>query len=192
MNRLSFGTIVTQAKSGIVASHVPMLIDQSMGELGTIFGHVARGNSQWRDSLPHSQGLAIFLGPDAYISPRWYETKKESGKVVPTWNYVAIHARGQVNFFEDTERIRQIVTRLTTHHEADSSEPWHITDAPAEYVNGELKQIVGFEMPVVSIEGKWKMSQNRPETDRNQVVTKLLERDRLGDKDVSNLMKRHG
>ena len=160
-----------------------MLIDQSRGERGTIFGHDARGKMQWRDSFPDSQGLAIFLGPDAYISPRWYETKKETGKVVPTWNYVAIHARVQVNFFEDTERIREIVRKLTTCHEADSTEPWQVTDAPADYVNGELRQIVGFEMPVSSIEGKWKMSQN-------QVRSKLLERDRLRDKEVSDQMRR--
>ncbi|HEX4919466.1 MAG TPA: FMN-binding negative transcriptional regulator, partial [Candidatus Bathyarchaeia archaeon] len=94
INRVSFGTIITMAKSGILASHVPMLIDRSRGELGTLFGHVARGNLQWRDSLPDGQGLAVFLGPDAYISPSWYKTKEETGKVVPTWNYIAIHVRG--------------------------------------------------------------------------------------------------
>jgi transcriptional regulator len=169
-----------------------MLIDGSRGELGTLFGHVARGNAQWRDSSPGGQGLAVFLGPDAYISPSWYKTKKETGKVVPTWNYVAIHVRGPVTFFEETERIREIVTKLTEHHEADSKKPWKVTDAPADYIGGELKQIIGFEMPIAKIEGKWKMSQNRPRSDRDSVVTNLLERDRLRDEEVSREVKRRG
>jgi len=192
VNRVSFGTIVTLAKTGILASHVPMLIDRSRGEFGTLFGHVARGNLQWRDSVPGGQGLAVFLGPDAYISPSWYKTKEETGKVVPTWNYIAIHVRGPVNWFEDTERIRGIVTNLTGHHEADSKKPWHVTDAPADYVDGELKQIVGFEMPVAKIEGKWKMSQNRPEEDRSRAATNLLERDRPKDREVSREIQRLG
>jgi transcriptional regulator len=192
VNRLSFGTIITLTKSGMVASHVPMLVDRSRGELGTLFGHVARGNAQWRDSSPGGQGLAVFLGPDAYISPSWYKTKKETGEVVPTWNYVAIHVRGPVSFFEETERIRGIVTKLTGHHEADSKKPWEVTDAPADYIDGELKQIVGFEMPIAKIEGKWKMSQNRPKSDREGVVTNLLERDRLRDEEVSREVQRRG
>jgi len=188
VDRVSFGTIITLTRTGMMASHVPMLIDRSRGERGTLFGHVARGNVQWRDSLPGGEGLAVFLGPDAYISPRWYKAKEENGKVVPTWNYVAVHVRGPVTFFEETEIIRKIVTKLTVHHEADSAEPWKITDAPREYVDGELRQIVGFEMPIGKIEGKWKMSQNRSEADRKNVGTKLLERDRLRDGEVSREM----
>lgn len=190
VNRISFGTIVTAGKSGILASQVPMLIDKSRGKLGTLFGHVARGNMQWRDSVSDSQGLAVFLGPDAYISPNWYEKKRGTGKVVPTWNYVAIHARGPVIFTNHTETIRQIVTKLTEHHERGSPNPWKVTDAPAEYLAGELKQIVGFEMPIEKIEGKWKLSQNRPEADRENVITNLLERNRPKDAEVSREMKR--
>jgi transcriptional regulator len=192
VNRLSFGTIITTTKGGILASHVPMLVDSTRGEFGTLFGHVARGNAQWRDSALGGQGLAVFLGPDAYISPSWYRTKVDTGKVVPTWNYIAIHVRGPVTFFEETERIRGIVTNLTEHHEADSSKPWKITDAPGNYIDEELRQIVGFEMPIVKIEGKWKMSQNRPEADQKNVIARLLERDRLRDKEVSTEMKRRG
>ena len=190
VDRVSFGTIITVTTSGIMASHVPMLIDRSRGDLGTLFGHVARGNSQWRESSPEGHGLAVFLGPDAYISPSWYKTKEETSKVVPTWNYVAIHVRGPVTFFEEAERLRGIVTKLTEHHEAYSKKPWKITDAPPDYVSGELKQIVGFEMPIVKIEGKWKMSQNRSDADQNSVMTHLLERDRLRDEEVSYEMKR--
>jgi transcriptional regulator len=189
VDHISFGTLVTVNTSGISASHVPMLIDRSRGELGTLFGHVARGNSQWRDSPAGGQGLAIFLGPDAYVSPSWYPTKKETGKVVPTWNYVAIHVRGPVTFFEDIERIREIVTKLTKHHEAGSKKPWEVTDAPADYIDGELRSIVGFEMPIAKIEGKWKMSQNRPEGDRESVITNLMDRHKLRDEEVSREMK---
>ncbi len=192
VNRVSFGTIISMTKSGILASHVPMLIDRSKGDHGILFGHVARGNAQWRGSSPGGEGLAVFLGPDAYISPRWYKTKEETGKVVPTWNYIAIHVRGPVIFFEDTARIREIVTKLTEHHEAYSKKPWKVSDAPPDYINGELKQIVGFEMQIVKIEGKWKISQNRPEADRDSVMINLLERDRLRDEEVSYEMKRRG
>jgi transcriptional regulator len=188
INRISFGTIITMGNSGILASHVPMLIDKSRGERGTLFGHIARGNMQWRESSPENQGLAVFLGPDAYISPNWYETKTETGKTVPTWNYIAIHVRGPVRFFEETERIRDIVTKLTNHHEADSTEPWQVTDAPADYINKELKMIIGFEMPIVKIEGKWKMSQNRSQTDRDSVMSNLVERNRLKDREVAHEM----
>ena len=192
VNRVSFGTIITVTKSGILASHVPMLIDRSKGDPGALFGHVARGNAQWRESSPGGEGLAVFLGPDAYIAPRWYKTKEETGTVVPTWNYTAIHVRGPVTFLEDTARIREIVTKLTEHHEAYSKKPWKVTDAPPDYINGELKQIVGFEMQIVKVEGKWKMSQNRPEADRDSVMINLLERARLRDEEVSYEMKRRG
>jgi transcriptional regulator len=192
VDRISFGSLITLNKSGILASHVPMLIDRSKGELGTLYGHVARGNTQWRDSAAGGQGLAIFLGPDAYVSPSWYQTKKETGKVVPTWNYVAIHIRGPVTFFEEKEKIREIVTKLTKHHEADSKKPWEVTDAPANYIDGELRSIVGFEMPIVTFDGKWKLSQNRPEPDRESVVTHLMERDKLRDEEVAREMKGRG
>ena len=134
--------------------------------------------------------MATFLGPDAYISPSWYQTKKENGKVVPTWNYVAIHVRGPVTFFEETEGIREIVTKLTKHHETGSKTPWKITDAPANYIEGELGSIVGFEMPIVSIEGKWKLSQNRPEADHENVIANLKKRDKLRDQEVASDMNR--
>ena len=190
VNRVSFGTIITTNESRIMASHVPMLIDSSRSERGVLFGHIARGNMQWRESSPGVEGLAVFLGPDAYISPRWYKTKEETGKVAPTWNYVAIHVRGPVTFFEDTARIREIVTKLTEHHEAYSEKPWKVTDAPPDYIDRELRQIVGFDMEIVEIEGKWKMSQNLPETDRKNAIVKLLERDRHRDKEVSSEIKR--
>ena len=186
VQRLSFGTLVTSAPLGIMASHVPMMLDLSAGGNGRLYGHVSRGNHQWRDTPSGSEGLAIFLGPDAYITPRWYQTKKETGKVVPTWNYTAIHARGPVSFIEDAEWLRVAVTSLTRHHESAAENPWEVRDAPEAYIAGELKTIVGFEMPITSIEGKWKMSQNRPEADREGVIAGLEERNAGLDSDVSD------
>ncbi|MDA4137308.1 MAG: FMN-binding negative transcriptional regulator [Thaumarchaeota archaeon] len=192
IRKIGFGTLVTSAASGMLASHVPLLLDASRGERGLLYGHIARGNLQWRDTLPGSEGLAIFLGPDAYVTPRWYQTKKEDGKVVPTWNYVAIHVRGPVTFFEDPERLREVVTELTTLHESGAEDPWEVTDAPADYIQTQLKSIVGFEMPIARVEGKWKMSQNRPEPDHEGVIAGLDERDQNRDAEVSAEMRSHG
>ncbi len=169
----ALGTLVTLGEAGLEASHVPMLIDPEPAPYGTLTGHVSRANPQWRRSAADVQALAIFPGPDAYISPAWYATKRQSGKVVPTWNYVAIHAYGALRFFEDAERLLRLVTRLTETHEAGRPEPWAVSDAPAEFVRGMLKGIVGFELPIVRLEGKWKMSQNRPAEDRSGVIDGL-------------------
>jgi transcriptional regulator len=154
-------TLVTVGASGIEANHVPMLIDAEPAPFGTLLGHVSRGNPQWRRSDPAVESLAIFRGPDAYVSPSWYQTKKDSGKVVPTWNYVAIHAYGRVEFFDDPVRLRAIVTRLTERHEGGRAAPWAVTDAPEDFIAAQLQKIVGFVMPIARLEGKWKMSQNR-------------------------------
>jgi transcriptional regulator len=192
IRKIGFGTLVTSAASSMLASHVPLMLDTSRGEQGILYGHIARGNLQWRDTTPGSEGLAIFLGPDAYVTPRWYQTKKEDGKVVPTWNYVAIHVRGPVTFFEDPERLREVVTELTALHESAAEDPWKVTDAPVDYIQAQLKSIVGFEMPITRVEGKWKMSQNRPEPDREGVIAGLEERNQIRDSEVSTEMRSHG
>jgi transcriptional regulator len=166
-------TLVTLTDAGLIASHVPMLLDPDPAPYGTLIGHLARPNPQARGAAPGVQALAIFSGPDAYITPSWYATKQENGKVVPTWNYVAIHAYGAVEFFADAERLRDVVTRLTERQEAPRAEPWAVTDAPSDYIDGMLKGIVGFALPIARLEGKWKMSQNRPEADRAGVVAGL-------------------
>jgi transcriptional regulator len=173
-------TLVTLREDGLIASHVPMLLDAEPAPYGTLLGHVARPNAQARGAVPGVQALAIFHGPDAYITPSWYATKRETGKVVPTWNYVAIHAYGPVEFFDDRERLRAVVTRLTERFETPRAEPWAVTDAPADFIDGMLKGIVGFALPIARLEGKWKMSQNRPPADRAGVVAGL-ESDGLGD-----------
>jgi transcriptional regulator len=170
---IRLGTLVTLGSDGLEASHVPMLIDAEPAPFGTLSGHIARTNPQWRRIAAGTEALAVFLGPNAYVSPSWYPTKQEHGKVVPTWNYVAIHAAGPVEFYEDGDRLLALVTRLTETHEAPRSQPWAVSDAPADYVRGMVKGIVGFELPIARLEGKWKMSQNRPAEDRTGVVDGL-------------------
>jgi transcriptional regulator len=173
IRRCGIGTLVTFERGEMIASHVPMLIDPDPAPYGTLIGHVSRGNPQGRAVEAAVETLAIFLGAEAYVTPSWYATKRETGKVVPTWNYVAVHAYGPVRFFSDKERLLDIVRRLTATHEAGRADPWAVSDAPADFVDGLLKGIVGFELPIRRLEGKWKMSQNRPAEDRAGVVAGL-------------------
>jgi len=175
IREIGLGTLVTLGDDGLSASHVPMLIDTEPRPFGTLTGHIARANPQWRTVKRDAAALAIFLGPNTYISPSWYETKQQSGKVVPTWNYVAVHARGRLRFFDDRESLRRIVTRLTEKYEASRAEPWQVTDAPADYIDAMLKAIIGFELTIDALEGKWKMSQNQPLENRAGVVESLTE-----------------
>lgn len=166
-------TLVTLGSEGLEASHVPILLDEGEGPFGIIRGHLARANPQWRRAATETLALAMFLGPDAYVSPNWYATKRETGKVVPTWNYLAIHAYGRVEFFEDAERLRAIVTSLTQRHEGRREKPWAVSDAPEDYIQAQLRGIIGFRLPIDRLEGKWKLSQNRPEVDRRGVIEGL-------------------
>jgi len=156
---------------GLIASHVPLLLDPDPAPYGTLIGHLARPNPQARGAI--GEALAIFQGLDAYITPSWYATKRETGKVVPTWNYVAIHAAGPITFFDDPDRLLDVVTRLTEKQESGRAAPWAVSDAPADFVQGMLKGIVGFAIPLARLEGKWKMSQNRPAEDRAGVIAGL-------------------
>jgi transcriptional regulator len=173
IRRTGLATLVTLTADGLVASHLPMLLDPEPAPYGTLVGHLARPNPQAQGTAPGVQALAIFQGPEAYITPSWYETKRQTGKVVPTWNYVAIHAYGTVEFFDAPDRLRAVVTRLTERHEAARAEPWAVSDAPANFVESMLKGIIGFQLPIERLEGKWKMSQNRPAQDRTGVVAGL-------------------
>ena len=174
IRRASLGTLVTLGSKGLIASHVPMLIEPEPAPFGTLIGHIARANPHWQQTSAEIEALAIFLGPDAYVSPSQYATKRKTGKVVPTWNYVAVHAYGPVRFYDDAARLLDLVTRLTDTHEAHRQERWRVSDAPADYTRGMLKAIVGFELPMVRLEGKWKMSQNRPAEDVPGIVEGLL------------------
>jgi len=173
IRRIAFGVLVTLGDDGMTASHVPMLIEPAPAPFGTLWGHIARANPQWRTARAGAEALAIFTGPHSYISPGWYATKRATGKVVPTWNYVAVHAYGALRFIDDHEHAREHLARLTDTHEAGRPEPWKITDAPQEFLQGMLRGIVSFELAIARLEGKWKMSQNRPEEDRAGVVEGL-------------------
>ncbi len=167
-------TLVTLAADGLIASHVPVLLDGEPAPYGTLHGHLARPNPQAKGALPGTEALVIFHGPEAYISPSYYETKRQNGKVVPTWNYVAIHAYGPITFFSDPDRLLDVVTRLTTREEGNRAAPWAVSDAPADFIDVMLKGIVGFVLPITRLEGKWKMSQNRPAEDQSGVVQGLM------------------
>lgn len=160
------GALVVMTVSGLDANHIPLEIDPDPAPLGTLRGHIARANPLWREAAPDGEALVIFQGPDTYISPAWYPTKQETGKVVPTWNYAVVHAHGRVRFIDDRAWLRAFVERLTNRHEAARTDPWRITDAPADYIEAQLGGIIGLEIPVARLVGKWKVSQNRPPQDR--------------------------
>jgi transcriptional regulator len=162
-------TLVVPTADGIEANHVPMLLD---GDAGILRGHVARANGVWR-TAPNGDALAVFHGPQAYITPSWYRAKAEHGKVVPTWNYAVVHAHGSLRWIDDAAWLRALVTRLTETHEAGFSAPWHVADAPRDYVDQMLRAIVGFELKITRLEGKFKLSQNRAAADIDGVVAGL-------------------
>ncbi len=169
----SLASVVTLGPDGLIANHVPLLLDPEPGPLGTLRGHVSRMNPQWRDSLPHISALAMFQGPSAYITPSWYRTREETGKVVPTYNYVVVHAHGPLRIYEDPELLLRNVRALTELHEAPLARRWSVEDAPADFIREQLKGIVGIEIPILRLEGKWKVSQNRVSADRQGVIEGL-------------------
>ena len=180
-------TLVTDGPEGLEANHLPLLLDER-GALGTLVGHVARANPLWHRAEGR-RALAVFLGPDAYVTPSWYPAKRRTGEVVPTWNYVAVHAHGALRFFDDEARLLALVTRLTERHEGGRPEPWSVRDAPEAYVRAMLRGIVGLELAVDRIEGKWKMSQNRSAEDRAGAADGLA---REGRADVAALVRSGG
>ncbi len=173
MRHHPLATLVTRSGNGMVADHIPFMIDAGRGEKGVLRAHVARANPLWRTHPPDTEALVIFGGADHYITPSWYATKRETGKVVPTWNYVAVHAFGPIVVFDDEAWLRQQIGELTARQEAERSAPWAVTDAPAEFVATQIKMIVGIEIPITRIEAKWKVSQNRPQADRAGVIEGL-------------------
>jgi transcriptional regulator len=179
-------TIVTVGDNGLVANHIPMLIREEPAPFGTLIGHVARGNSLWRSA--GSDVLAVFTGPEHYISPSWYVEKQKHGKVVPTWNYAAVHAHGKLQAHEDREWLLDLVTRLTEANESRFERPWKVSDAPEDYVQGQLKGIVGIEIRIERLEGKWKMGQNRSAEDRSAAAEGLRRTGSAAAQDVADLM----
>ena len=152
------------------ATHVPMLLAPDGGAFGTLHFHLARANPQWRAVTQGAPALAIFPGPDGYISPSWYASKAEHGRVVPTWNYVTVHAEGTLEIFEDPEQLGALVTRLTAHHETSRPAPWQVSDAPKSYTDAMLRAIVGVAMKITSLQGAWKLGQNKNQADRASLL----------------------
>jgi transcriptional regulator len=181
-------TVVTHL-GGLDAEHLPLLLEPTPAPLGRLVGHVARGNPLWSRLGAGAPALAVAVGPDAYVTPSWYPSKRETGRVVPTWNYVAVHAHGTLRAFDDRERLRGVVGRLTERHERGRPAPWTVADAPADYLEDMLAGIVGVELTIERLEGKWKTSQNRTAPDRRGVAEGL---DAAGERELASHVLRHG
>jgi transcriptional regulator len=216
IDEIAFCTLVTLNGSGLIGSHLPMLLDPSVGEHGVLRGHLAKGNPQTADLAAGVDALAIFLGPDAYVSPAWYPSKREHGKVVPTWNYVAVHAYGRLEVKPDPAWLLGFVTSLTERHEAERvgkanahspaghssgqpplktqrdalsrAEPWQVSDTPPDHLQSMLKGIVGLELTITRLEGKWKLSQNQKPADADAVLSNLSASPDPGDRAVAEAM----
>ena len=175
------GLLITAGPAGLLANLFPFLIDAKASENGTLRLHVARANPQWQEFEAIEECLVVFQGPHDYVTPSWYATKRETGKVVPTWNYATVHAWGRPRIMRDESWLRQQLEDLTASRESSRAEPWKVDDAPADFVGMQMRAIVGVEIPIRRIEGKWKMSQNRPQADREGVIAGFREAGEAGE-----------
>jgi transcriptional regulator len=178
IDAIAFATLVSTTADGLQVSHIPLLLAPEEGPRGTLYGHVARANVH--AACNGAPSLAIFLGPHAYISAGWYPGKQTHGKEVHTWNYIAVHAHGTLETFDEPAALRQLLGKLTNRHEQSMPQPWRLDDAPADYIDRNLAAIVGMRLPIERLEGKWKLSQNRTDADRQGVLAGL---DGLGDEE---------
>jgi transcriptional regulator len=176
IERHPLGVLVASTNGELTADHLPMLLARTEGAKGTLHGHVARANPLWKSLAAGSDVLVIFGGASAYVSPSWYTEKALTGKVVPTWNYAVSHARGRIQFYDDATRLRALVSSLTDHHERQHATPWSVGDAPEPYVQAQLRAIVGFEIEIRDLVGKFKASQNKSDADRALVTDALKSR----------------
>jgi transcriptional regulator len=186
------GLLICNGPEGLEANSIPFLIDASASKLGTLRAHMARANKQWRSLREAAEALVVFQGPDRYISPNWYATKRETGKVVPTWNYVMVQARGKPRVIEDAEWLRAQIEELTRTHEGRRPAPWAVSDAPADFIAMQIKAIVGLEIEIAHISGKWKASQNRPAADREGVVAGLTAEGEPMALDIAEIVRGEG
>lgn len=179
MRQIGFATLVTPGVQGeLDANHLPMLLDGNV-----LTGHVARANPVWKTG--GGAALAIFLGPQAYVSPSWYPSKAQTGKAVPTWNYISVHAKGRIRWIQDLDWLRAHVTALSAAHESARPAPWAVSDAPQSYIAAMLKGIVGFALEITQLDGKYKLTQNRDNADREAVAQAYA---REGCADMARLM----
>ncbi|MGL5291227.1 MAG: FMN-binding negative transcriptional regulator [Plesiomonas sp.] len=164
-----FATVITSSQLGAEADHLPLFLIERDGKL-YLQGHIAKANSLWQTTPPLSDVLVIFNGPNSYISPNYYPTKKENGKAVPTWNYAVVHAKGKLEFIHEPEWITKVLEQLTLEHEREQAVPWLMADAPKSYIQAMLSAVVGIEIAIDSLTGKWKLSQNQPELNQQGVI----------------------
>lgn len=184
------GLLVTSGGSGLLANPVPFYLEADASEKGTLRLHLARANGQWKDIRDGAPVLAVFQGGDSYVTPSWYQTKRETGKVVPTWNYAIVQARGPARVVEDADWLLAQINAITSQHEGPRALPWAVGDAPEDFIRAQLKGIVGIEIEISEIEGKWKVSQNRPVADREGVAAGL---DQMpGQGDMAELVRHYG
>lgn len=188
MQGTPLAVLATYTDTGLIASHVPLLLNPDEGANGTLYGHLARANPHSKALAEGTETLVIFAGEQAYISPSFYPSKAEHGKAVPTWNYLAVHAYRTTEVFEDAERLLALVSRLSSKHEAGRPEPWAVSDAPVDYIDSMLKAIVGFRLPITRLEGKRKLSQNRHAADQAGVRQGLLANHNPQDHALAHLM----
>lgn len=181
-----FGLLVSQGPDGLIASHLPFLLDRTRGAHGTLYAHVARANPQWRN-IADGEAMAVFQGPHAYISPSWYKSHPS----VPTWNYAAAHAYGRVTLIEDGAALQALVNKLVARHEASRAPAWSTDGLPQKFIDGMLRGIVGFEMTITRIDGKQKLSQNRSATDRRGVIAALAGSESSHDQAMGAYMQTH-
>jgi len=184
--------LVAHTAQGLQANHVPLMFEPRARSPGALQGHIARANSLWRELKDGAEVLALFQGASHYISPNWYPTKAEHGKVVPTWNYAIVHARGRIAWIHDASWLREFVSKLTDSQERQQKTPWQLTDAPPKYVDQMLGAIVGFEITITELVGKWKLSQNRSAADRAGVVAGLAELPAESSREMAALVEKHG
>jgi transcriptional regulator len=184
IERYSFALVLSREESGLVASHLPLLLDRHAGPSGTLWGHFARANSQRREA-DGQEVLVIFSGPHAYISPQWYQAER----VVPTWNYVAVHAYGRLELVEDSSQALELLQRMVRHYESALPEPWRLADQPADFIERLAQQIVAFQIPIERLEGKWKLNQNHPQERRAKVVAALEAHGGADDLEIARLMR---
>lgn len=182
------GTLVAMTPSGLEANHIPFVLRENQ-EGWMLEGHVARANGVWRDALRDQDALAIFHGPNAYVSPSWYAAKEATGMVVPTWNYAVVHVYGRLEFIDEANWVRANVERLTSEHEAGRQPPWAVTDAPADFIEKLTRAIVGVRIPIARMVGKLKLSQNRSAEDQRRVIERLEGEDHSAAREVARWMR---
>lgn len=183
------GTWVTSGADGLAADHIPFILDRTRGTHGTLRAHVARANPIWRTLSGGANSLVIFQGPQSYITPSWYPGKQIDGKVVPTWNYTVVHARGVANAIEDPVWIYQLITDLTRANESSNPQPWQVSDAPANFIEQMAKAIVGIEIALTGMEGKWKLSQDETLADRQGTIAGLASQRNTNATDLARLVQ---